>query len=317
MNALEKVVGSSGDEKGSETLTVIYIKLGRELQQQLEELRSSKKPKELKAVSEGFETFLKRIAARDKGNTWSSLNWVAETFYSLGTGYDEGQGGVLSADAKRYYSEAVNAYKKILDRATSDPKFAPNPEALIGVQLRMAVCMRKIGNFDEAIKTIVSVLKDRPMMLPAQIMGAETYQAKGITDKTGYAHAILGGPEKDAKNQSIIWGWAKLSKLTMNNDKFVDTFHEARIKLAECRFQYGTLNKNKAKRRKTINAAREDLWITYKLYPDLGGQARSEEYNRMLKQIQRGLGEKVIGLEEFRRRSVEIRKTAEKLNLAS
>lgn len=317
MNALEKAVGSSGDEKANETLTVIYIKLGRELQQQLEELRNSKKSKELKAVSEGFETFLKRIATRNQGNTWSSLNWVAETFYSLGTGYDDGGTGGLSADATRYYTEAVNAYQRILERAASDPKFAPNPDALVGVQLRMAVCLRKIGKFDEAISTIVSVLKDRPMMLPAQVMGAETYQAKGAIDKDAYAYAILGGPEKDTNNQSVIWGWAKLSKLTMNNDKFADTFHQARLRLAECRYRYGMLNKNKAKRRKTINAAREDLWITYKLYPDLGGQEQAEEYNRMLKQIQRGLGEKAIGLEEFRRRSAEIHKATKKLDLAS
>jgi tetratricopeptide (TPR) repeat protein len=316
MNSLEKAVGS--DEKASEALTIIYIKLGRDLQQQLEELRNSGKSKELKAVADGFETFLKSIVGRDQGNTWSSLNWVAETFYSLGAGYDEGSGGNLSADANRYYSEAINAYHKILDRAASDPKFAPNADALVGVQLRMAVCMRKTGKYDEAIQTIVGVLKDRPMMLPAQIMGAETYQAKGASDKNSYAFAILGGPEKDSKkNQSIIWGWAKLSKLTMNNDKFLDTFHQARLKLAECRYHYGMLNKNKAKRRKTIDAAKEDLWITYKLYPDLGGQATSEEYNRVLKQIQRGLGEKAIGLEEFRRRSAEIQKAAAQLDKAS
>lgn len=310
MNALEKAVNESGDAKASETLTLIYISLGRELQQQLEELRNSKKQKELKAVSDGFETFLSRIVGRQKGNTWSSLNWVAETFYSLGTGFDDGKSATLSADARRYYEQAVKAYQEILARSASDPKFAPNPDALIGVRLRMAVCMRKTGRYDDAIKSITSVLADRPMMLPAQMLGAETYQAKGVVDKDAYAHAILGGTEKDAKNQPIVWGWAKLSKLTMNNEKFADTFHQSRIRLAECRYQYGMLNKDKNKRRKTIDAAKQDLWLTYKLYPNLGGPQRAEEYNCMLKQIQRALGDKTSGLEEFRKRAAEADRAA-------
>ena len=316
MNALEKAVSESGDAQASETLTVIYIALGRELQQQLEELRNSKKNKELKAVSAGFETFLSRIVGRKKGNTWSSLNWVAETFYSLGTGFDDGKTPRLSPDAKRYYEQAVKAYEAILARADAEKAFAPTPNALVGVRLRMAVCLRKIGHYDDAIKSIVNVLRARPMMLPAQILGAETYQAKGALDKDAYGFAILGGGDKDKKGQPIIWGWAKLSKMTMNNDKFADTFHEARIKLSECRYLYGMLVKDadkakeQNKRHRTLDAARQDLWMTYKLYPKLGGEARASEYDRLLKRIQQGLGERPTGLEEFRRRAAETDKAA-------
>jgi tetratricopeptide (TPR) repeat protein len=318
MNALEKAVSESGDAKASETLTLIYIALGRELQQQLEELRTSKKRKQLKTVSDGFETFLSRIIGRDKGNTWSSLNWVAETFYSLGTGFDEGSSLALSPEAKRYYEQAIKAYQQILSRAASEPSFAPKPDALVGVRLRMAVCLRKIGRYDDAIKTIVSVLGERPMMLPAQILGTEIYQAKGGIDKDAYGLAILGGADRDKKGQPTIWGWAKLSKMTMNDEKFNDTFHLARIKLSECRYLYGMMIKDqdkkteKDKRYRTIDAAKQDMWMTYKLYPTLGGESRAEEYNRLLKQIQRALGEKPIGLEEFRQRSIEANKAAAK-----
>ena len=319
MNSLEEAVNRVGDAKASENLTMIYIALGRELQQQLEELRNSKKQKQLKAVSDGFESFLKRIVKRETGNTWSSLNWVAETHFSLGTGFDDGKAAILNAEAKRHYANAVEAYAAIVKQAEADKAFAPqDPNALDGVRLRMAVCQRKIGKHDDAIKTIVSVLKTRPMMLPAQVLGAETYQGKGLVDKDSYGIAILGGKDRDAKGQSIIWGWAKLSKMTQNQAKFVDTFHMARIRISECRFLYGMMiadkdkEKEESKRARTLTAAKDDMWTTYKLYPTLGGKARADEYNRLLVKIQKALGEKPIGLEEFRRRSAKADELAAK-----
>jgi tetratricopeptide (TPR) repeat protein len=311
MDSLEKAVGELGDAKASETLTLIYIALGRELQQQLEELRASKQTQQLKTVSEGFEKFLTRIATREKGNTWTSLSWVAETFSSLGAGFEEKSNAPLSRQAKRYYEQAISAYQKLIERAVRDSSFAPNPEAVLGTRLRMSKVMRKIGMYDDAIATILAVLKERPMMLPAQVMGAESYQAKGIIDQEAYALAILGGKDRDKKGQPVIWGWSKISKLTMNNDKFLETFHQSRIELARCRFQYGILNKDKNKRNRTIDAARQDLWITYKLYPQLGGEDTMAEYNRLLMQIQRSLGEKPLGLEEFRRRAAKFDAAAE------
>jgi tetratricopeptide (TPR) repeat protein len=312
MIELERAVSQAGDDKASENLTQIYMALGRELQQQLEELRNTKKQAQLKAVSEGFESFLKRIVERDKGNTWNSLTWAAETFHSLGSGYDDEKSPVLTREAKQYYLEAVKAYQSIIAHAQADQNFAPkDPNALDGVRLRLALCQRKIGQFDEAIKTIVSILKVRPMMLPAQVLGAETYQTKGATDKDSYGLAILGGGDRDAKGRPIIWGWAKISKLTQNQEKFEDTFHLARIKLSECRYLYAMMirepdrEKEKTKRRRTLTAAREDMWVTYKLYPKLGGKSRTEEYNRLLIKIQKALGDQPLGLDEFGRRNTE------------
>ena len=44
-----------------------------------------------------------------------------------------------------------------------------------------------------------------------------------------------------------------------------------------------------------LEAAKEDLWQTYKLHPDLGGEKRFARYDRLLKQIQKGLGAKESG----------------------
>ncbi|MFH1268020.1 MAG: hypothetical protein ABIK89_20070, partial [Planctomycetota bacterium] len=79
MNSLEEEVAKRGDADAAKTLTRIYISLGRELEGLLERLRKEKKTEELKKVSDGFELFLTRISERKEGNTFNSLNWVAET----------------------------------------------------------------------------------------------------------------------------------------------------------------------------------------------------------------------------------------------
>src|SRR6185295_7514807 len=100
---------------------------------------------------------------------------------------------------------------------------------------------------------------------------AETYQSRGALDKAGYSSAILGGqPGKDGKN--IIWGWALMAKMTQDNDKFDDTFHLARHNLAECRYLYGMKQTDPEKQKKFAQAAKDDIRITYKLYPNMGGK---------------------------------------------
>jgi tetratricopeptide (TPR) repeat protein len=298
MDALEKAVSKSGDAKAGETLTQIYISLGRELQQQLERLRKGGQKKELEAVSTAFETFLSRIISRGEGNSYSSLSWVAETFYSLATGFDDGSAEV-SAKAKAYYGNAVKAYEQILARAAKDTAFLPNVESLVGIRLRMAVCERRLGDYDAAVKLIADVLKDRPTMLTAQIEGAETYCARGATEKEFYNKAIVGG-EPNKAGDNIIWGWGKLAKMTQDNPKFEDTFYQARLKIAESRYHYGLKVKDKEKRKTFVDKAKKDLWLTYKLYPNLGGANSYAQYDRLLKQIQENLGDKPIGMQEFK-----------------
>lgn len=74
MDALEKQVQRGGDAKAAENLTAIYISLGRELQQHLQDLRKKGQKKELDAVSKAFEVFLDRVTKREAGSSFASLN---------------------------------------------------------------------------------------------------------------------------------------------------------------------------------------------------------------------------------------------------
>jgi hypothetical protein len=304
MGALEARVEASGDAKASETLTLTYISLGRELQRQLQELRNSGKQKELQLVSKGFEVFLDRVAKRQSGSSFSSLNWVAETYYSLGAGMDDGP-SIVSEQARQYYERAADTYHEILRMVDKKPALAEG-DALLGIRLRRAVALRRSGQYDAAIKLLAEILRENKNNLTGQVQAAETYQAQGETKPEAYVNAIAGGvPDETGSN--LIWGWAKLSKMTMNNDKLAGTFHDARLKLVESRFRYGLKQpKDKVElRRRHVEGAKQELWITYKLYPELGGSEYQPQYERLLKRIQKSLDQQEIGLKEFQDRAAQ------------
>jgi hypothetical protein len=303
MDALEKLSAASGDAKAAENLTAIYISLGRELGQHLETLRKGNKTNEMAAVAKAFEVFLDRVTKRDAGGSYTSLNWVAETYGSLGRGYER-DGTAVNPQARLYYQKAATAYEKMLQLAAKDPKYKDQPDSLLALRLRAADCQRRGGEYEQAIKTLVGVLKEKPSLLTAQIQAAETYQAQGVVDPSGFALAITGGsPGLDGKN--VIWGWGKLSKLMANDPKFAEQFHHARLSMAKARLQYGLVQKDDAKRSRILSAAKQDLWFTYKLHPDLGGEATLNQYDRLLREIQKSLGEKELGLAEFKQRDVK------------
>ena len=75
----------------------------------------------------------------------------------------------------------------------------------------------------------------------------------------------------------------------------------ARLNMAESRYRYA-MTKDKAKRSGVLGAAKQDLWLTYKLHPNLGGEKTAAKYDQQLKQIQKELGSEASGLKEFKQR---------------
>ena len=102
------------------------------------------------------------------------------------------------------------------------------------------------------------------MLLTAQVQAAETYQEQGAVDGKGYALAINGStPGKDNKN--VIWGWRTISRMAMQDfTKFEDTFHQARLKMAEARLAVAATLKEDKARENLLKVAEHDLFITYK-----------------------------------------------------
>ncbi|HUY32693.1 MAG TPA: hypothetical protein VMV69_07905 [Pirellulales bacterium] len=297
MNDLEKLVESGDDENSAATLTKIYITLGRALEEQVTRLRKENKTEELQKVTKGFELFLQRIIGREKGNNFRSLNWVAETFFSLGSGYDSGGGKELSPEAKGYYEKALQADEKLLEAAKADKDYA-SADALLSVKLRMARTKRRLGQFKPAITQLLEVLKEKPMLIDAQREAALTYQDWGRVKPGIYKMAIAGFHKHqlpDGKQENVIWGWNKLSLKLQHDKKYDDVFHEARYNMAKC-LQEQAQSKQDAEKTDALKKAERDILYLQNIRPDMGGPDWRKKYDSLLKTIQKALKKPPTGL---------------------
>ena len=296
MNDLEALIAKSGDAQGIEMLTRIYITLGRELEEQVAILRKENKAAQLDRVTAGFKLFLDRISAREKGNTFNSLNWVAETFYRLASGY-EVAGKETPAQAREYYRKAAAVDEKIMATAQADPNFV-RPEAMFGVKLRMARCQRSAGDYKQAVDSLVEILSERPMLLDVQKEAAYTYQEWGKKKQEYYTLAIAGAHKaKDERGQegNVIWGWSRLADITRRNAKFQDVFHEARYNLATC-YLLQARQQSEADKQILLDRAEGSIKIVARLRPDMGGSEWSRKYDLLLRTIQVEAGRPATGL---------------------
>ncbi len=300
MESLEAMVGERDDADASRTLTRIYIQLGRELQELLERLREERKTEELDQVTRGFELFLTRLSEREEGNTFNSLGWVAETFYSLGAAYDPG-GAALPERARGYYERAAATYRRLLELADADPEFAPQEVALMGIQVRLARTMRRLGEFPEALALLVDVLVHRNMMVDAQVEAAYTYQAWGEQRPERFLQAINGGQRarRGDREENVVWGWARTAATVANNPRFSDIFHEARYNMAFCRMKYA-LSLSGDERTRTLRQAETDIAVIARLYPEMGGPAWEQKYDSLLRTIQQLRGTDAEGIRALR-----------------
>jgi hypothetical protein len=264
----------------------------------LQRLRAEGKNAEAAAVSQGFEVFLTRIKDRGaQGNTFASLNWVAETFAGLGAGFDVG-GQSLPAQAKTYYEKARDTYKTILDLLGQKKLEAP-AGAETSIQIRLSRCQRRLSEFKEAQALLLAILQDNQMMIDAQIEAAHTYQEWGEENPGYYKFAIVG-----SRKYKEIWGWGPLANRvarlvdtrTERGKKFSNIFHEARYNLAVCRLRWAQSASGKEKS-DLLEQAEKDVVVVQRLYPDMGGKEWYEKYDDLLRKIQKLRGQRSTGLE--------------------
>ncbi|MEN6405637.1 MAG: hypothetical protein ABFC77_04110 [Thermoguttaceae bacterium] len=291
MQSLEKL--------GGVDLTRVYIELGR----QIEEMRGSLKQKNDPAaaeLSQGFAAMLGRIAERPVAEL--GLNhalWTAGALMrsAIDADRDDGPPG---REASELYRKAAAMYAAILKACADDPKLASQPATISGVQLRLARCLRRLGQYAKAIDLLVAVLKSRDNLLEAQQEAARTYQAWGAKRPDRYRSAIRGQFEirrSDGSVDYLIWGWGGIARRTQSDLSHPEVFHEARYNLASCRFQQA-MAVSGSQRTELLNQARRDIEIVRRLYPEMGGPTWRARYDALHKKIQKELGSKPQGLSE-------------------
>lgn len=272
---------------GKQKMITIYVGLARDLERQL----AVASEQDRRALSKGFESFLR--GAADGSRDISVLNWVAETFYSLGRGMLRGQKS--SPEAQRYFTEAAAAYGEVLLLAKSQPG-ALSENAFTQVKVRRAMSLRQLGKYRDSVDLFANVLSERNTVLNIQIEAAKTLQQWGSSGNAeGYQKAIAGD-RRGADGKNAIWGWGRIAKLVAKNEAYRDTFHEARYNIALSRYHYAMASSND-RQRALLDRAKSDIIMTRKLFGS-GSRAQSQRYEALLRTVQKSLGEPVTGFSE-------------------
>lgn len=300
MNLLEKQAGSG--EAAAAKLTSMYLAMGRDLQEQLQALAAAggaAAPQRAAALLAGFETFLQRVSERD--DRIASQMWVASTYDSLGSGKDAGA-VVPKAKASTFLDKAAKVYERLLgERAKELGPYEP------GLRLKIAGMYQQRQAWDKAREHVDWFLSDagRQNMIDAQIMAAGLAQAAGEAAADAqesarlFREAISGGK----RGTSVSWGWGGIANKLVRRafsgsderaERAQEQFFDARLNVAQCRLAWA--GRDAANRDKLLEMATNDIAVTYKLYPGLGGDAMRRRFDALLREVQKARGEKPDGL---------------------
>ena len=266
MASLQAAVGS--DAAGKQRMLGIYVNLAKSVESQMK----SATPEAKQEMSQVFEAFLQELSAGS--SDVGVLNWVAETFASLGAGFDDNP-DVLNPDAKKYYERSIGAFQNLLSVTTLDPKLATQMKA------RMASVKASNHDFQNALSDFTEILTKTPSAVNVQVQAARLLQRWAATTPANYEQAILGVPPG---GKGVVWGWGKIANATISHKQFRETFYEARYEMAKCQLGLAG-SKQGDERKKLIASAEKNLTRTKQLYPTLGGEEWTQKYNELLGQI--------------------------------
>ncbi len=302
MQALDRVVHASGGDaaKAAALLNRIYIGMGMALQKQIEELRAAGQQQEAKRVASAFAKFLDRISAQQGGANWPTRVWLAQTYYTMATeqqpvsqqrGESSEATTKLTTTARNYLTKSRDAYQQLLNEAAHNPKLAPSDMAVLAAKMQLGECYRELGQYQQALDTFSEILKLKEASLAVQRAAALTYQERGLhEDPKWFENAIQGGYQLKSTGQNRIWGWVRISQVAAraarSDNKLRDSFYEARVNIARCRY-WAALKKSGDARRQDLAKAKQGIESLVQLYPDAGGERWKPQFDALLKDIRR------------------------------
>jgi hypothetical protein len=289
LTTLEKVKAASGpDAKEQQQLSSTYVVLARSLQEQIE----SAPPQRAAELTEAFAELLERAVS--SGQDLSVLSWAAQSYANLGST----MAAVQSPDApavQSYFAKSVATYQELLRRSDAGDFTMTVQERLI-LETRLAVVLREQGRYEEAINRFATILKRQPNQVYVQMEAARTLHRWADDGNTSaYQLAIAGDRADPQSGQNLVWGYGRTAKLIAGKADLRELFHDARYSLAECRFRFA-MTLSQSERLEMLQQAEQDIVLTARLYPQLGGPELKERYNSLLQQIQQSMGKRPTGL---------------------
>ncbi len=266
MTELQAAVGS--DPQGKQQMLAIYVQLARSIEQQLKSADGQDKQR----LSQVFEAFLNELTAG--ASDTGVLLWVAETYVSLGVGFDDNP-QMLHPMAQQYYSQSAAALTNLLV-VTADPTLATQ------VRARLAAVKGMQRDYAGALSEFQQLLQAQPNAVNLQVEAARMLGQWGTSDPQQYQRAVAGIGEGPGR---VIWGWAKIASATMSHANFRETFYEARYEVARCSTERAKTLQG-AERDQQLALAGKTLRTTRQLYPDLAQTTWAPLYSSLEKQIE-------------------------------
>jgi hypothetical protein len=138
------------------------------------------------------------------------------------------------------------------------------------------------------------------MMVNVQVEAAKLYQdwAAFPEKEALYLRAIQGAEIDPGTKKPIIWGWQGISTRTASVPQFRNLFHEARYNLALSLYSLA-MSKSGSEREKYLEMANRSIKQTQQLFgsgPEW--ETWKPQYDKLIRNIQRGLNQKPVGLDE-------------------
>jgi hypothetical protein len=289
LSTLDQITKATADGAiDQQQLSATYVLIARRLQEQIEAAPPDRRP----AMVTAFAQLLDRAA--ESSRELSVLNWAADSYLTLGTTLRDSTPNSQAA-ANAYFAKGISTYKELLKRIDAGELTVTAQERLL-LDTRLAMALREHGAFAESTDRFASILAHQPNQVYVQMEAARTYQRWGDSGHPdAYLKAILGDKLDPKSSRNVVWGFGRIAKLIAGKADLRELFHEARYGVAECRYQYA-LQQPEAQRRALLTQAEQDIMLTARLYPELGGEQRKVQYQRLLEQIQKSMGKRPTGL---------------------
>ncbi|TWU59095.1 hypothetical protein Poly51_18810 [Rubripirellula tenax] len=280
-DVMEKLRASVTGPDASARLSGIYLRMARDIREQLDGSEPGQKAKLIGA----FRVFLERISATTEDQ--ATLQWIGQTVMALAESSIEPGQTKATGQAAELLATATETFERLKKNSDDVP---------LTVDFQLGRAQRLSGNYKGALDTLDPVLRKKPNMLNAQMEAANAYEQWAATLPPTYAgsayKAALNGARPDESKKNVIWGWGKISQLTSSNESFRDMFFDARYHVALCRYLWGKSTSEKTLIEKSVL----DITKVAALYPELGGDQQRRKFDSLLKLIQKELGQKPEGL---------------------
>jgi hypothetical protein len=167
-----------------------------------------------------------------------------------------------ASTAHEYFGKAAATYELLLTKAAADT--SPTAKAqVLSLDLRLANCRRRQGEYERALETVRTVIAQRPKMLDFQVVAAGILQDWGASqaaDAERRSLEAIRGTHDSAPGP--VWGWAEVAARVQRvlasgkaDNELREKYFEARYNIPVCRRQCALAEKDPAMRTKILEVA--------------------------------------------------------------